>query len=113
MSIAEVYVRTGIEERAARGAALLDEMCPGWADRVDLDILDMNDCDDCIVGQVFEDYREGLEDLGFDLERDDEYDFGFDLDDEAYKPSLTRAEAWHALAVAWRAEVRARTEVAP
>lgn len=46
-----------VAERVAAGAALLDEHRPGW-DRVgvSLDGLDMADCHDCVLGQMFGHY---------------------------------------------------------
>lgn len=39
-------------ERIERGAAFLDEKVPGWRDRIDLDVLDIGDCDRCILSQL-------------------------------------------------------------
>lgn len=35
-----------------RGAALLDEKLPGWADQIDLDTLQMADGCRCVLGQI-------------------------------------------------------------
>lgn len=35
-----------------RGAALLDEKLPGWADQIDLDMLKMDDACHCVLGQI-------------------------------------------------------------
>lgn len=48
---------------AHRGAKLLDEHAPGWADLIADDVLDMCDPSVCIVGQVFGDYNDGLKTL--------------------------------------------------
>jgi hypothetical protein len=42
-----------VAERVARGAALLDETVPGWDQRIDLDLLDVDCCERCILGQLF------------------------------------------------------------
>lgn len=39
-------------DRVKRGAAALDIARPGWAHSVDVDILDMNQCTRCVVGQL-------------------------------------------------------------
>lgn len=47
---------------AARGANLLDEEYPGWADRIDLDRLNLSLADRCVLGQLYagvDDYRYG------------------------------------------------------
>ena len=36
-----------------RAAARLDVLVPKWAQRIDLGRLDLNDSQDCILGQVF------------------------------------------------------------
>ncbi len=42
-----------IAARVARGAALLDEKRPGWDARIDLAVLDLESCRQCVVGQLF------------------------------------------------------------
>lgn len=49
-----------IAGRVADGAALLDEHKPGWWQKVDLDHLDLHDCEACILGQLFGHYDAGL-----------------------------------------------------
>lgn len=80
-----------------RGAALLDEHVPGWYDKIDIEQLEMSECANCVLGQVFADqvpekelsqidyglwgYEIGLEQLGLtDDEEDDNSDVrhGFD-----------------------------------
>ena len=46
--------------RAARGAALLDDHDPGWADRVDTASLALADGGACVLGQLWGEYRFGL-----------------------------------------------------
>ena len=40
-------------ECAARGAALLDEKLPGWAERINLAELELSSCYRCVLGQLF------------------------------------------------------------
>jgi len=49
-----------IEMDVNAGIDLLDKIYPGWDDWVDLDELDMNTVDKCILGQVFGHYDEGV-----------------------------------------------------
>lgn len=55
-----------VRERVARGAAALDRAFGGsraWRERIRLDDLAMEHCDQCILGQVFGDYFGGMERL--------------------------------------------------
>jgi hypothetical protein len=77
---------TTIAERVARGAALLDEKQPGWWQRIYPDIIDIDSCERCVLGQVYEaedgndyGYSTGLTALGIDL-GGPEHDHGFDCD---------------------------------
>lgn len=45
-----------IAERVAAGAEWLDANYPGWADRVDIVLLDIRDCEDCVLGQLAGNY---------------------------------------------------------
>lgn len=45
------------DERIADAAAVLDEHKPGWADKLDLDTLDLNSGRYCILGQLFQSSR--------------------------------------------------------
>jgi len=47
---------TGLAAAVARGAGLLDQLFPGWLDRVDLDRLDLSDPDGCLLGQMYGSY---------------------------------------------------------
>lgn len=49
--------------RVKRGARLLDEKVPGWAGKVNVERLDMTDCESCVVGQVFGEFMEGVEEI--------------------------------------------------
>lgn len=42
-----------VEARVARGAAWLDEKYPGWYSKIDLSVLDISDCYQCVLGQVY------------------------------------------------------------
>lgn len=57
------------EARVQRGAALLDKMLPGWWDgkdkpTINLEILEMESPDMCVLGQCFGEYVYGCNRLG-------------------------------------------------
>lgn len=52
-----------IPGRVAHGVSLLDEKRPGWWQRIDLDDLDVNDCSECVIGQLFAGFVEGATSL--------------------------------------------------
>lgn len=65
---------TDVAGRVARGVALLDERLPGWVDRVNTIKLDIQNCERCVLGQVFGDYFAGSRELGI-WENEEEYGF--------------------------------------
>jgi hypothetical protein len=65
-----------IAARVARGAALLDEKLPGWADRIDLDRLDLASPCRCVLGQLWLDKPLGDHEDPFDAAMGD-LDLGF------------------------------------
>jgi|SRR5687767_3155980 len=42
-----------VQDRVAQGAAWLDIRYPGWFNGIDLSILDLADCHQCVLGQVY------------------------------------------------------------
>lgn len=52
-----------VEERVRNGAAFLDERVPGWRERVDPDELAIQQCDYCVLGQVFGSVADGCASL--------------------------------------------------
>jgi hypothetical protein len=52
-------------ERVAKGAAWLDKEVPGWERKIDLSILQLSSCCDCICGQAMADMLEGYYIDGF------------------------------------------------
>lgn len=47
---------TEIDYRITAAAVLLDGTMPGWADKIDVDKLDMDDGENCILGQLYGDF---------------------------------------------------------
>lgn len=91
-------------ERAERGAARLNEHEVHWRGLINLSRLDMSSTSECVLGQVFDDYNEGLEalQLPFDGEAYDDVSFGFDTDghvqgDPNEPTYMELHEAWEAI----------------
>ncbi|TYB69657.1 hypothetical protein FXF51_05715 [Nonomuraea sp. PA05] len=113
-----------IPERVARGAALLDEKRPGWWQRIHLDTLNINDCGECVIGQLYTDplhYDDEQFDEGaIDLVGENAYDnnphapalveHGFSLERGAAVGGNERYERWAALTAEWKRVISERRE---
>lgn len=66
------------KECVMNGVELLDNKFPEWKELVDLDKLDIENCDNCILGQLFGDYIAGLDTLRIGQHK--AYIFGFNVD---------------------------------
>lgn len=51
---------TSALERAGRGARYLDEVDPGWYERVDVQAMELAHASCCVLGQLHGDFRRGL-----------------------------------------------------
>lgn len=82
-----------------RGLALLDEKMPNWPMLIDLNVLDMGECDRCIMAQIGDSLSEddidgmcaglryfGIGDISIAMER-----YGFDITHLAYDTDADRA----------------------
>lgn len=71
----------------AAAAKLLDSIFPKWFELIDLDIFDMSDCNQCILGQLLSDYTRGFKLLFPDRKVDSALDeiFGDDGDATAWE----------------------------
>lgn len=65
-----------MEKEVRRGIALLNEKQPGWSDRIEREHLRMSNTDDCVLGQLYGDYYDGVDELEISGQ---EYEYGFDL----------------------------------
>ena len=88
--------------RAAAGSALLDRMVPGWWRIVKLRPLDIGDSCNCVTGQLFGTYGDGLTELG--LELDEAKAYGFDT------ASQDSGSNYWILTRSWKDEIRRRRE---
>jgi hypothetical protein len=96
-----------IAERVARGAALLDEKRPEWAAKVVPGRLRMGSFCDCVLGQVYGDYVDGIrqimnDEFSSDESRERRISHGFTL------RSADRTRSWNELRAAWLAEIESR-----
>jgi hypothetical protein len=94
-----------LQDKVARGAAMLDERVPGWFTRVPPARLDLASCSRCVLGHLYEDYGRGM----FELWPDD-YDsdvaaaHGFTVRGDLASQALS----WPVLTDAWREEIAKR-----
>jgi hypothetical protein len=98
--------QTFLRQAVAEGVRLLDAKEPHWSTRINLGALDMEQCDRCILGQVYGDYTEGVEKVFLipvspqDPVPDIVYDYGFNapLVQRTYKEEVAfLAECWKAV----------------
>lgn len=103
--------------RVERGMAWLDAHVPGWLDRIDMETLDIGDCDRCVLGQLFGSFDAGI----FEVERterptDEVGGYGFtmllrDVARDEYRFPIDRRECdrfWAALREAWTTAILTR-----
>ena len=53
-----------IKQRVALGARILDEKCPGWREKIDLANFALTGCRQCVLGQLYGLYTNGIHELG-------------------------------------------------
>lgn len=72
------------------GAQFLDRIEPGWFKKIEIDIFDISDGCNCILGQIHGDYIDGLIETGIYKDKEEwlntynmnrECDLGFDSED--------------------------------
>jgi hypothetical protein len=103
-----------IAVRVRRGAALLDQVRPGWWREIATDRLAMDCSGSCILGQLYRHYWHGVQALTRFLplrERVDVSSHGFNLLMPEQEPAawgITPDPPWDELTACWRAEIAAR-----
>jgi hypothetical protein len=55
---------TVIRPEVQAGVTLLDERVPGWRGRIDVDDLDLSSKRECVLGQLYGHFQEGVQQLG-------------------------------------------------
>lgn len=97
------------KERVAAGATYLDDRVSGWADRINLDRLNISDEFNCIIGQLFGDWSKRPfyldENVGDGLLRQILYGFNYSL---YFDPAQVGPDQ---LEEAWKAEILERRAV--
>jgi len=106
----EIDVMAG--KRVSAGARWLDEVEPGWAERIDLDDFCLSDGRRCILGQLYGRYSDGLD--THDLEYEEAKMYGFNLDtlDGKYD-QWGEGLFWIRLEEHWIAEIESRIPQPP
>lgn len=61
----EQFISEDAKIAVKRGIFWLDENHPGWAERIDLDQLEMAECETCVIGQAVGDYTETIRNQAF------------------------------------------------
>ena len=90
-------------DQAAKGAYLLDEICPNWHKQIDPSILDITYTHTCILGQIYGNYIKGSVALALD----DDRVYGFhECSYEHYKTQLKHRNQ---LEAAWINEITKRS----
>jgi hypothetical protein len=109
-----LLVDAKIIERVERGALLLDVERPGWAEKIDLGRFYIDSCFECVLGQLYGEYGDGLDELKtinrevwIHPER-----FGFDCGQAPINPRDQKS-LYADLQTAWCAEIRKRKSATP
>jgi len=87
------------------GARMLDKQRPGWHRNIDVDVLDQRSTRNCVLGQTFGDYYDGITSLYGETEASEACLAGFTIDPFTTYP---RGEVWDALNKTWKAEIKGR-----
>lgn len=98
-----------VEERVARGAALLDGKFPQWEGSLDLDKLDIKRTDSCVLGQLYGGYYGGVRELGlYDFSETAATEHGFWGAVSPYEFQDKIEAEYTSLLVAWVAVIKER-----
>lgn len=117
MDLVEIKkLRRTTRDRVQRGARLLDEKKPGWEKEIEIDHLNMEMVDRCILGQVVMNgapgYTNGLrvlwgEDQFGCANEDHAYKFGF-VTPDGIRDYNVEQRVWEWLAIYWITEIEKR-----
>lgn len=91
------------EEKVAAGAMLCDMQDPWWYRKINRDLLQMQSCSLCIMGQLYGIFGEGLRILGITL--GEPYGFSTNI---YSSDALENRKAWKELKDLWIAQIDAR-----
>jgi hypothetical protein len=111
-----------VAEYVARGVALLDEKHPGWHTEIDLAVLALDDCSQCVLGQMFYDHVPDGYDDSFQVGVKEVLGMGPDDVDVAvlirhgfdvWPNRLTEDQAYRDLTAEWKRVIAARQSELP
>jgi hypothetical protein len=97
-------------ECVAQGIELLDSINPYWDEQIELDILDIGDCNRCILGQLYNHFLHGMGKIAKYINsafRPDEY--GFNIPAQ-FGDLETRERAYLDLKIAWTGALTERRQ---
>lgn len=92
------------EKRVARGIRLLDQVTPGWQTGIDWDELMMEWPRDCILGQLYGGFGEGVCKLKLQGKADL---YGFDLSQAEYFDETSSVAYFEELQAEWKRQAAA------
>lgn len=72
-----------IEGRVSNGVSLLNEKVPNWLNRINLNVLDIYDHKNCILGQLYGSYIEGCIQLFVDYWKKSPEDWKKSIEDRS------------------------------
>lgn len=55
-----------LKEKIKKGARFLDKKVPKWWRKINTSTLDIDSCEDCILGQLFGYYENGIKELNLE-----------------------------------------------
>ena len=90
--------------RVERGAEWLDQVQPGWIDKIALQRLRLSDCMSCVLGQVFGTFQKGL----ISAHRFELFDSWRWAEHHAFERRISESESYTDLGRAWKAYILAR-----
>lgn len=94
--------------KVARGATYLDRVRPGWYNEIDVKTLEINDCHECVVGQL----TKGWHPSKLGILGDEVISYGFNLFEpgwpEFFAMGGTSAEWYQPLQDAWLTAIETR-----
>lgn len=92
------------EKQIQQGIAYLNEQRPGWVQRLDLDLLEMENGECCVLGQLGGDFLDALE--LFRLSEEESIQLGFLLDSSRYPTKQDLSKDYSILTEEWIATIK-------
>jgi hypothetical protein len=90
------------KRRVENGALMLDRLLPGWELEIKMPDLDMASQRFCILGQLYGDYFDGLNEVNLDANAAEDYGFVIGIDEDSDRYDLLKKR--------WGEEIKRRAE---